>query len=287
MGYKHSSRSFSSGNADSLDTETSGGPGRMILASAMRLFGRLHAGLSMSLVGGGLEGSSTEIAYQSSKDVLSLERDFSASSMEIGASYLLSGNAGVIGLSYSPGYTLTDKWSSEEEISAWSDTDSDWGTAAVTSLKGERSITMPSSIGLGIQYNYRGLDRTMITADIKKTGWDSYRYEEKTAGAAGYGVKMDPGYRDTVRFSVGAEHYLSFTTALRTGFSYAPFYGATSADMVSFTCGGGMELANDLSIDIAGALGFRNYYGDNPFSSDDENVSESLVRLMATAEWNF
>lgn len=287
MGYKSSNKVYSGGNPDTKKIDFKGGPSRLIFGASASLLENLNAGASLNLIAGGLEGNRVDTVFQNTKVSSGFENDFSGSFFELGLLYTLGRDLANIGFTFTPAYTLTSEWEIETSNFAWDPGDSVWGAPAETETSGKKELSIPESIALGIQYNFLGLDRTMITADIRRTNWSGFRYEEKDSSAAGYGDSIDPGYRDVTRFSVGAEHYVNFTTAIRTGFAYEPFYGATSADQVSFSAGVGRELNQNMFVDLAGMLGYRTYRGDNPFTDDDKTVSDTRLKLMASLEWLF
>ncbi|MGM0441418.1 MAG: OmpP1/FadL family transporter, partial [Elusimicrobiota bacterium] len=287
MGYYHAHKEFDEGYADSYETDITGGINRTVIATGFRLLGGLHTGFSYNLVGGGVEGDSEQILYQDSWTENEIDRKFSGNYMDVGLLYRLAHDAGTVGFNWSPGYEMEDDWSSEATNKYWDSTEEKWVTSGETSLEGKRDVTMPSKMGLGIQYNFLGLDQTMITADVERTQWSNYRYEETDSSADGYNEEKDPGYRDTTSFSVGAEHYITFATALRGGFSYEPFYGSTAVDKVSVSAGAGIDVGQDLAFDIGSKLGMLTYQGDNPFTSDTATVSERNLKLSASMEWSF
>ncbi|MEA3507073.1 MAG: hypothetical protein U9R36_06270, partial [Elusimicrobiota bacterium] len=166
MGYYHEHKEFTEGNADTFKTDISGGQKEIIIAAAFRLLGGLHTGFSYNIVGGGIEGASKEIYYETSRKEKDIERSLSGGFMELGLLYKIDRDLAQVGFSWSPEYIIEDKWSSDSEQYTWDSIADDWDTLTETSLEGSRDVKMPSTMGLGIQYNFLGLDRTMITADV-------------------------------------------------------------------------------------------------------------------------
>ena len=186
MAYTSENKTYTLGKPNTLKIENKGGPGRMILGASSKLFGKLNAGLSMNMIMGGSEGSVSEIKHEVSRISLDTDRDLSGMFLQLGGVYSLKRDLAHIGLTFAPSYTMTDSWKGKATTSYWSSSKEEWGSPVEAEAKGKAELTMPSVLGLGIQYNFLGLDRTLITADIQRTDWSSFRYEEKDASAAGY-----------------------------------------------------------------------------------------------------
>ncbi len=282
MDYFHEHKVFEDGVADTYKADISGGINRTMLTTGFRVFGNMYTGVTFNLLGGGVEGDSNQKIVGDSKTDHEIERDFSGNYIELGVLYRLFRDQAAIGLNFAPSYTIEDDWEQVTEKEIWDDTgDGVWVEDSKTKLKDKRDVDMPSKIGLGIRYNFLSLDQTLITAEIERVSWSDFRYQDSN------GDKVNPGYRDTTSLRVGAEHYVNFTTALRAGFSYQPFYSSSAVDRVSFNLGTGIDVSPDISINIGGKMGMSTYQGDNPFSEEDKRVTERQIELMTGMVWNF
>ncbi len=286
MGYEYDYKSFTQGKADTFRVESSGGINGITLACGLGVLRDLYAGVTVDLLTGSASGERSTVIYRSSRDIYEGERDFSGTSFSLGAVYSLMEERLIAAAVWNPGYTLRDEWSLERSEYLWGA--NNWTESSSSEPEGQRDLSMPSGFTLSAQYNFPGLDRTMLTADVSRRNWSSFRYrEKKDTSDPAYGERIDPSYRDVTAFRAGLEHYIDFTTALRAGFAYEPFYGDTGVDLVKFTAGVGVELSRSFFLDIGLGYGMRTYYGDNPFSDDEQRVSENIMRIMCSTEWHF
>jgi len=137
--------------------------------------------------------------------------------------------------------------------------------------EGKTELVIPPYYGFGIAYSFLDEFSSIISAEAILSKWSKFELPE---------VLNSSTYRDIFEFRVGAEHYLGGSLFLRYGFNFEPFYGGSQFQMVSFTGGIGYKLNDMVSLDLAGELGKRNYYGDAAFFEERQRIDETVAKIM-------
>jgi hypothetical protein len=260
LNYKHEKKIYDSGTLDSIiEYSRTGGFDRYILALAVGLTPEVGIGVNYNIIKSGYETDSRLLEVDSTKLECESNGQFTGGSYDVGVIWKIV-----------PEDVWPDTPDSSKEVT------------------GNLKYEFPKSVGIGFVYKFWERERSLISVDLVKTFWEDFRYTEtKDTTDADYNVKVNPVYRNTVRVSVGVEHYLNLRTVLRYGFTHQPHYSRTSADTTMFTVGLGFPLNESIDLDVAGAYGKRNFYGDNVFFDEEEMVDERIATILATAGYRF
>lgn len=159
------------------------------------------------------------------------------------------------------------------------------------------NMTMPFSVGAGLAAS---LQRLLIAGDIRMTDWTQIDYEGPLRYTDANGNRQ-LAYRRTWNLHLGAEYLLDFGNTvplrLRAGLAHEPVpyrvvfeniteegdpvysKGRFNPDRTYFTVGGGVLLAESLTLDVAYASGSFEREGENLKEQEDER------RFLITASF--
>lgn len=289
LNYKHEIKTYSAGDLYRIDEyKKTGSFNKTIVSVAAVVFPSVNVGVSYNLIGNKYEAESQVIIVDSTKMTNDSSGDFVGSGYEVGVNCELILDVLDVGVKWSPAYKVNNEWDVTVETSSWGGEVWPDSPDSVSNSSGKVEYEFPKEVGIGLSYGFWERERSILSVDIVRTFWEDFRYTEvKDTGDANYKVKQNPGYRNTTRVSVGVEHYLNLNTVLRYGFTHLPHYSRTSSDTTMFTVGVGFPAGKNIKLDIAGAYGKRNFYGQNVFFNEDQMVDERIASLMVSTEWRY
>jgi len=143
------------------------------------------------------------------------------------------------------------------------------GTLNPQKYKG--TLTMPKTIGFGINYIWGGAVSASFYFDVIKTYWSD----------------LNRVYKDRISFHTGIENEISARVKLRYGMAFIPSYEETSVERVFFTAGIGYYVSASMYLDVGFAYGKRDYLNQWEGSgvSCNGRVDETMDLLSISLDW--
>jgi len=287
--YEHDRKVYSGGiQKASYDFLRQGSLNTTSISFAAQILPQLNLGLNFNILNGGYEGSSKDIAVESTKTEYDSNSDLSGSSFKVGLNWEVVREKFTAGLTWQPGYKVKSSWSSSVSTYMWTGNAFASSPSSESETEGEIKYSYPAETGIGFRYEFFEKEISAITFDFVVTNWSNFSYKEKKdTTSSAYDKNYDPKYRDTTRISLGIEHLIGRSTLLRYGFTHMPHYSRTSADLTMFTAGVGFPVTNTLNMNIGGAYGKRTFYGENVYFTEDEMVDERVANLLVSVKWMY
>jgi hypothetical protein len=193
-----------------------------------------------------------------------------------------------LGVAYQPKATLDREWDGDAPTQG---TDSVAGPLSALWEETPTQYIVPSRLRLGLLFQPRNPFRTNFQVDVEFINY----------------TEMDRFYEDGYAIRVGMEHYIGRAAPLRLGFSHQTARQNRSISLPTISAGTGFTVINNVTIDLAGEYGKREYldldlfpdsfynYGplwrnvrpaDRGWENPD-NVTESFLKIFASISYKF
>ncbi len=285
--YAHDKKSYSKGVlTETIDYAGGGELNCAVIAVAVSAGPAVNLSFNYNISGGRYKNDDRVISIESAKVTKEANGRFKGSGCGFGVNWEPVSDVMNIGFMWSLPFKVENKWNTKTCAYIWKG--AAWGDDTEVTARGRKEYEIPDEIGIGMSYKFLGRQSSIFAVDIVRTFWKDFRYKEtKDTTNIDYNKKLNPHYRNTTRISVGVEHYLTFNTVLRYGFTHLPHYSRTSCDTTMFTVGVGFSAGRNIGFDIALGYGRRNFYGKNVFFYTDEMVDERIAKLICSTNLRF
>lgn len=289
LNYKHETLVYAAGKVAGLrKIDGVGGINKTIIGMALGLSGKISIGGAYEIHRGANDYDQETTTLESSKQTYEYNSDIDAARYNLGVNLELIDNVLNVGMIYKSEMKQNMDWKTGAKTFTWAD--NKWPGTPNTDILAEGRIKydFPYEVGIGLMYEFLERERSSISFDISRVFWEDLRYKEtKNTKDINFNKKQNPGFRNTTIIGVGIEHYMSWNTILRYGFTHVPHYSRTSTDTTLFTVGLGYNIRENVGVDIAATYGKRNFIGENVFFTEDEMVDERITNVIVSFDIRF